>query len=77
MTVTPNDRMFPNTLEVSGGFLYTLKTLFGQLGAALKTVCLFGCLWGVRVVWRDQGGFFLSFEGVSYPDESGRKRFEG
>ena len=25
----PNDRMFPDTLEMSGGFLYTLKTLFG------------------------------------------------
>ena len=28
ITVAPNDRMFPNTLEESGSFLYALKTLF-------------------------------------------------
>ena len=41
--------------------------------AALKTIYVFGHLRGTLVTSKVLGGFFVSSEIVSYPDESGRK----
>ena len=46
----PNDRMFPNTPEVSRWFSLYFRGLFGQFGGAIKTIYLFGCLRGTLVV---------------------------
>ena len=49
------------------------RSLFSYFGVALKTFYLFGCLRGTLVVTKVLGGFFVSFERVSYPYGSGRK----
>ena len=59
--------------SVSDGFLYTLEACLVNLELFLKTIYLFGCLRGTLVVKKALGGFFFSFESVSYPYGSGRK----
>ena len=51
----PNDRMFPNMLEVSQMVFSITRGLFGQFGVALKTIYLFGCFRGTLAVTKVLG----------------------
>ena len=55
----PNDRMFPNTSEVSQMVRFVLWR---------KTIYLFECLRGTLAISKVLGGFFVSLETVNYPD---------
>ena len=55
----PNDRVFPNTSEVSQMVLFVLWR---------KTIYLFECLGGTLAISKVLGGFLVSSETVSYPD---------
>ena len=55
----PNDRMFPNTSEVSQMVLFVLWR---------KPIYLFECLRGTLAISKVLGSFFVSSETVSYPD---------
>ena len=55
----PNDRMFPNTSEVSQMVHFVLWR---------KTIYLFECLRGTLAISKVLGGFFVSLETVNYPD---------
>ena len=56
----PNERMFLNTSEVSQMVLFVLWR---------KTIYLFECLRGTLAISKVLGGFLVSSETVSYPDE--------
>ena len=55
----PNDRMFPNTSEVSQMVRFVLWR---------KTIYLFEYLRGKLAISKVLGGFFVSLETVNYPD---------
>ena len=55
----PNDRMFPNTSEVSQMVLFVLWR---------KPIYLFECLRGTLAISKVLGSFLVSSETVSYPD---------
>ena len=55
----PNDRMFPNTSEVSQMVLFVLWR---------KTIYPFECLRGTLAISKVLGSFLVSSETVSYPD---------
>ena len=76
-TGASNNRMFPNTPEVSQMVccLCTLKACLVILSCP-KNYLLFGCLRRTLVVTKVLGGFLVSSESVSYRYGSGRN-FEG
>ena len=73
-TGAPNDRILPNTPEMSQMVFSVLqKPVWLIWSLALKTIYLLGCLGGSLVVTKVLNGFFVSYESVSYPYGSGWK----